>query len=127
MGTTTVPLEHRDVYLRACPAREVLDMIANKWTALVVGALEQGPRRFSDLRRKLDGVSQKVLTQTLRALERDGLISRTVIPMPLRVDYALTELGQTLAVHLAGLRRWAELHLDQVDDAREEYDARIAG
>lgn len=127
MGTTTVPLEHRDVYLRACPAREVLDMIANKWTALVVGALEQGPRRFSDLRRKLDGVSQKVLTQTLRALERDGLISRTVIPMPLRVDYALTELGLTLAVHLAGLRRWAELYLDQVDDAREEYDARIAG
>ena len=125
MGTTTVPREHRDVYLRGCPCRNVLELVANKWTALVIGALEERPRRFSELRRKLDGISQKVLTQTLRSLERDGLVSRTVVPMPLRVDYALTALGGTLAVHLAGLRRWAEDHLDEVDDARAEYDARL--
>ena len=127
MGTTTVPREHRNVYLRGCPCRGVLDLVANKWTALVIGALEQRPRRFSDLRRKLDGISQKVLTQTLRSLERDGLVSRTVVPLPLRVDYALTDLGRTLAAHLAGLRQWAEDHLDDVDDARAEYDARAAG
>lgn len=125
MGTNTIPREHRNVFLRGCPCRNVLDLVANKWTALAIGALEKGPRRFSELRRKLDGISQKVLTQTLRSLERDGLISRTVIPMPLRVDYALTELGSTLAVHLAGLRRWAEDHLDEVDDARAAYDARL--
>ena len=130
METTTLrmpALEDRDVFLRACPCRELLDLIANKWTALVIGALEGGPRRFGDLRRKLDGISQKMLTQTLRALERDGLVSRTVIPMPLRVDYALTDLGGSLAVHLAGLRRWAEVHLDQVDEARRAYDGRVAG
>ena len=124
MGTTTVPREHRNVYLRGGPCRGVLELAADEWTALVIGALEKRPRRFSELRRKLDGISQKVLTQTLRSLERDGLVSRTVVPMPLRVDYALTDLGRTLAVHLAGLRRWAEDHLDEVDDARPGYDAR---
>jgi DNA-binding HxlR family transcriptional regulator len=126
MGTRFIPLEDRDVYLRACPSRDVLEMVANKWTALCIGALENGPRRFGDLRRKLDGISQKVLTQTLRGLERDGLVSRTVSPMPLRVDYALTGLGEGLAGHLAALRRWAEVHLDEVDGARARYDARLA-
>jgi DNA-binding HxlR family transcriptional regulator len=125
-GQVGEPLEHRNVYLRCCPCREVLELIANKWTALVIGALETGPRRFSEVRRKLDGVSQKVLTQTLRSLERDGLVTRTVTPLPLRVDYSLTELGWSIRAHLAGLRDWAEQNLDSVDEARAAYDARVA-
>ena len=125
-ATWIPPLELRDVYLSACPCRELLELVADKWTALVIGALEHGPRRFGELRRKLDGVSPKMLTRTLRALERDGLVSRTVVPLPLRVDYALTELGVSLGVHLAGLRRWAELNLDRVAEARREYDERVS-
>ena len=127
METTMLPaLADRNVYLRCCPCREVLDRIADKWTALVIGALEDGPKRFSELRRKLDGISQKVLTQTLRSLERDGLITRTVTPMPLRVDYTITDLGQDLAGHVAALRRWSELNLDRIARARADYDVRVA-
>src|ERR1044072_3659076 len=80
----------RDVYLRNCPCREVLDLLANKWTALAIGALEDGPRRFGELRRRLEGVSQKMLTPNLRELERDGLFTRTVYPVvPPRAGYEL--------------------------------------
>jgi DNA-binding HxlR family transcriptional regulator len=115
----------KDVYLRNCPCRGVLDLLANKWTALAIGALENGPRRFGELRRKLEGVSQKMLTQTLRELERDGLVSRTVYPVvPLRVDYALTDLGRGVAEPLSSIRRWAEENIAEVELARADYERR---
>ncbi len=118
-------LDPRDVYLRNCPCRGVLDLLANKWTALAIGALEDGPRRFGELRRRLEGVSQKMLTQTLRDLERDGLLTRTVYPVvPLRVDYELTDLGHSVAEPLAAIRRWSEVNIGRVLDSRAAYAAR---
>ena len=94
METTLLP---PNVYSSTCPTRQVLDRIADKWTALVIGALEDGPQRFSQIQRRIDGISQKMLTQTLRSLERDGLIERHVYAeVPPRVVYTLTPLGKTL-------------------------------
>lgn len=107
-----------------CGSRRMLDLIAAKWTAIVVYALLRGTCRFGELRREIGGVSQKVLTETLRELERDGLVARTVFPeVPPRVEYALTPLGRTLAEPLAAICRWSEEHLAEVDAAR----ARTAG
>jgi len=104
-----------DVYAAQCPCRGLLDLIANKWSALAIGALEAGPQRFGALQDRLQGVSSKVLTQTLRRLEDTGLVSRTVYPrVPLHVEYALTDLGHSLAEPLAGLRHWVEKHLDEI-------------
>ena len=115
-----------NVYDSHCPTRAALDRIADKWTVLVLGLLEGGPRRFSDLQRGIDGVSQKMLTQTLRALERDGLISRTVYPeVPPHVEYALTALGRTLSEPIASVRRWAEEHIREVTFAQQIYDKRV--
>ncbi|MGH3168616.1 MAG: winged helix-turn-helix transcriptional regulator [Trebonia sp.] len=84
-------------YRADCPTRQILDRIGDRWTVLIVGVLWDGPARFSELRRRVEGVSQKMLTQTLRGLERDGLVRRTVYPeVPVRVEYALTEAGRTL-------------------------------
>ena len=117
--------DHRDVYLRNCPCRDLLDLIANKWTALAIGALEDGPRRFGELRRRLEGISQKMLTQTLRELERDGLVRRTVYPVvPLRVDYELTDLGRSVVAPLSAIRRWSEDNIMLVQRARADYAAR---
>ncbi|MGD9955970.1 MAG: winged helix-turn-helix transcriptional regulator [Candidatus Nanopelagicales bacterium] len=113
-----------DPYDRNCPSRTVLDRIGDRWTVLVVGALTGGPRRFSELSRRIDGVSQKMLTQTLRGLERDGLVTRTVHPeVPPRVEYELTASGRTLTEPLAALDAWARAHIDDVLRSREEYDA----
>jgi DNA-binding HxlR family transcriptional regulator len=96
-----------DVYDASCPCRHMLDLLANKWSALALGALEDGPRRFGALRDRLDGVSPKVLTATLRRLEEHGLIDRTVCPaVPLHVEYALTPLGRDACEPLALLRGW---------------------
>ena len=112
-----------DVYLAACPCRHVLDRIADKWTALIVGALEDGTLRFGQLRRRLQGISQKVLTQTLRSLERDGLVSRRVhASVPPCVEYELTALGRTLREPLAAVRAWSEAHADAVHTAQRAYD-----
>ena len=101
-----------------------LDRISDKWVSLVVSALAPGPLRYSDLGRKIAGVSPKMLTQTLRSLERDGLLTRTVTPsVPVRVDYELTALGQNLAQLLTAVKHWAETHFDEVHRARERYDA----
>src|SRR5512145_3007998 len=101
----TIPIYN--VYNSHCPTRVVLDRIADKWTVLVLGLLDGGPRRFSDLQRRIDGISQKMLTQTLRELERDGLISRTVYPVvPPHVEYALTPLGRTLHSTIQALVTW---------------------
>ncbi|BAL89027.1 putative HxlR-family transcriptional regulator [Actinoplanes missouriensis 431] len=106
--------DHHDVYAQLCPCRHLLDLIANKWTTLAVGALEDGPQRFGVLQRTLEGVSPKVLTQTLRRMEEAGLVTRTVYPaVPLHVEYELTEVGHSLNVPLRALRHWAENHLDE--------------
>lgn len=102
-----------------CGSRRVLAMIADKWTAIVVYALLRGTCRFGALQREIGGISQKVLTDTLRDLERDGLVVRTVFPaVPPHVEYALSPLGQTLAEPLGAICRWSEAHLAEVDIAR---------
>ncbi|KUL41812.1 MULTISPECIES: winged helix-turn-helix transcriptional regulator [Actinoplanes] len=116
-----------EAFLRVCKPRVVLEMFTSKWTALVMGALLDGPRRFSELRRALDGITQKMLSQTLRTLERDGLVTRTVFPtVPPRVDYELTALGRSATGILEAIGAWAGEHADAVIAARTTYDARAA-
>src|SRR3954465_12100923 len=119
---------HNGVSKEACPAvREVLSLVGDKWSVLVVGILGDGPRRFSELKRTIEGVSQRMLTLTLRGLERDGLVTRTVFPtVPPRVDYALTKLGQTLLEPVLELAKWAEKNRVQIHSAREKYDRESA-
>ena len=115
-----------NAFLAACPTRQVLGTLADKWAALTVAALGEGPKRHSELMRRIAGASQKMLTQTLRTLERDGLVTRTVTAsVPVRVDYELTELGRGLLPILGGLKLWAEGHITEIIEAREEYDARV--
>ncbi|MFC9426903.1 winged helix-turn-helix transcriptional regulator [Streptomyces sp. NPDC056987] len=138
---TTTPDEKAEynAFLAVCPSRQLLDRISNKWAVLILCALggdasEQSgaphaPKamRFSELARLLAGVSQKMLTQTLRALERDGLLIRTVIPtVPVTVTYELTDLGLSLHHLTRGLRQWAQTHMDQVLANREAHDARAS-
>jgi DNA-binding HxlR family transcriptional regulator len=114
-----------NVLTATCPSRTSLARIANKWTAMVVIALSGGRMRFRDLRTTVDGISAKVLTETLRDLERDGLVARQVYAeVPPRVEYELTPLGRTLHTPLQALGRWAEEHIAEVLAAREIYDAR---
>jgi DNA-binding HxlR family transcriptional regulator len=111
-----------DVYAAKCPTRQALDRIADKWTALIVGVLGQRAHRFGDLRRGVEGISHKVLSQTLQSLERDGLVDRTVLPTkPPSVEYSLTRLGETLVEPLAAIRGWAERHIESVQAARDAY------
>ncbi|MBB5868477.1 DNA-binding HxlR family transcriptional regulator [Allocatelliglobosispora scoriae] len=112
---TAVHDDH-DVYGRLCPCRDILDLIANKWSTLVIGAIEDGPQRFGVIQKRLQGVTPKVLTATLKRLESNHLINRTVYPaVPPHVEYSLTELGETLVAPLAALRTWAEEHLDDIE------------
>ncbi|MEU8135184.1 winged helix-turn-helix transcriptional regulator [Streptodolium elevatio] len=128
-----------DAFLAGCPSRQLLDRVSDKWVALILAALgSDGPHprgtdaraaepramRYSELSRRLAGVSQKMLTQTLRALERDGLLTRTVTPtVPVTVTYELTERGLSLQRVLDGLKEWAEANMDDVFVSRAEYDA----
>jgi DNA-binding HxlR family transcriptional regulator len=108
-----------------CPVREVLDRVGDKWSVLVVVMLGERSHRFSELHRAIEGISQRMLTLTLRVLERDGLVSRTVHPtIPPRVEYALTELGRTLLVPLSELADWANGHREDILAARADYDSR---
>ncbi|WDD96530.1 helix-turn-helix transcriptional regulator [Burkholderia sp. FERM BP-3421] len=117
-----------NVYAAECPTRLVLDRIADKWTVLILALLVHRPLRFNALLRQVEGLSQKVLSQTLKRLERDGLLSRTVhATVPVSVEYALTPLGATLARALGPLIAWAETHIDAVLAAREAYDERAIG
>jgi DNA-binding HxlR family transcriptional regulator len=111
----------------ACPAvREVLDRVGDKWSVLIIGKLGPGSQRFSELRRTIEGISQRMLTLTLRGLERDGLITRTVQPtVPPRVDYALTDLGRTLLEPILALAVWAAEHRTAIHTARERYDSTV--
>ncbi|GGU95158.1 winged helix-turn-helix transcriptional regulator [Kitasatospora indigofera] len=128
MDTTSELVGQRvaDVYLRECASRSVLQLLANKWTFLVLGALADGPQRFGVLLRRADGITQKSLTQTLRGLERDGLLSRTVYPtIPPRVEYELTDLGRSVGGLIGQINVWAEANLSSVVAAREEYDEHV--
>ncbi|MGW4531354.1 winged helix-turn-helix transcriptional regulator [Nocardia sp. NPDC004340] len=109
-----------DVYSAKCPTRQVLDHIAGKWTVLVIDSLlDQGTLRYTELSRRIGGVSQKMLTQTLRSLEADGFLTRTVHPtIPPRVEYELTDLGRSLAEPIAALRVWTETHINEIERAR---------
>ena len=112
-----------DVFARACPARELHDRISSKWVSLVMNALSDDERRFSDLSRCIAGVSQKMLTQTLRTLERDGLISRSVITSrPLQVSYGLTPLGKSLLPVFRAIKQWAEAHIEEVYESRADFE-----
>lgn len=111
-----------NVYASKCPTREVLDLIANKWTVLIINCLYDDKRRFSQLQKKIEGISQKMLTQTLRNLESNGLVSRTVIPsVPIRVEYELTALGKTLCEPLRKITGWAEHNIDRIKQARSVF------
>jgi DNA-binding HxlR family transcriptional regulator len=106
-----------------CPLRDVLDRVGDKWSVLVVICLSEGTQRFSALRRRIEGISQRMLTETLRQLERDGIVRRTVYAeVPPRVEYALTPMGRTLIEPLGALAAWAEEHRAAIVAARERYD-----
>jgi DNA-binding HxlR family transcriptional regulator len=104
-----------DPYISDCPSRRLLDRIGDRWTVLIVGALDDGPVRFGALATRVGGISQKMLTQTLRSLERDGFVTRTVYPeIPPRVEYELTPLGRSLQGPLHALEQWAVENMDAV-------------
>jgi DNA-binding HxlR family transcriptional regulator len=106
-----------------CVAREILARVGDKWSVYVVATLGDGPRRFSELKRMIEGVSQRMLTLTLRGLERDGLVTRTVHPtVPPSVEYALTSLGRTLLQPVMALARWAEKNRGRIQQARDRFD-----
>lgn len=109
----------------SCRVRSVLDRIGDKWAIYVVDRLGQGPRRFSELRRGIDGITARMLTVTLRGLERDGILTRTVhAAVPPRVDYELTPLGESLLDTIGQLVSWADAHIAEIEAAREDYDTR---
>jgi DNA-binding HxlR family transcriptional regulator len=113
------------VYDRSCPARLVIDHLADKWAVLIIGQLANGTMRFAELRRAIDGVSQKMLTVTLRDLQRDGLVSRKLYAsVPPKVEYSLTPLGASLSNKVEDLCRWAEAHMEQIVSARGDFDKR---
>jgi len=116
-----------DPYQRDCPSRLLLDRIGDRWTVLIVGTLDAGPRRFTEIATAVDGISQKMLTQTLRSLERDGFVSRTAYPVvPPHVEYELTELGRSLRQQLRELESWAVENMDDVVRRQAAYDQRVA-
>ena len=112
-----------DLYSAECPCRDILDLVASKWSALIIGKLEEGPHRFGQLRRAIPGITQKMLTQTLRRLEQDGLVHREVLVRmrPPQGEYSLTELGLTVTEPLAAMRNWTEAHLPDVQAARVRF------
>ena len=116
----------RDDHEGCIAVREVLKLVGDKWSVLVVAILGNGPLRFSELKRTIEAISQRMLTLTLRGLERDGLLTRTVTPtIPPRVDYELTSLGRTLLEPVRALASWAERHRPTIQAARDRFD-RIA-
>ena len=113
------------VHANPCRAREILDRVADKWSLYVVATLGEGEMRFTELKRRIDGVSQRMLTVTLRGLERDGLVTRTIYSaMPPNIAYRLTPVGATLLGATAPLLFWANEHLSGIDAARAQYDSR---
>lgn len=110
-------------YAQDCPTRQVLDRIADKWTVLLLILLSHRPHRFNELRREIGGLTQKMASQTLKGLERDGLVKRKVTPtVPVTVEYSITPLGRTLSDSVDKLRIWAEQHMPDVAKAQKQYD-----
>ncbi|HWM72824.1 MAG TPA: helix-turn-helix domain-containing protein [Nocardioides sp.] len=130
-GSSEVTEDHEDCpeafqwdTREGCEVRQILDRIADKWSLLVISLLEHRTLRFTELRRQIDGISQRMLTVTLRQLERDGLVCRTVFPVvPPRVEYCLSPLGQTLLGTIQALVIWTEEHQTEIAVARAEFDA----
>lgn len=117
-----------DVFSKQCPSRGTLEHVTGRWGALTLGALHEGTFRFNELRRRVDGVSEKMLSQTLHALERDGLVHREAQPTnPPRVDYELTPLGREITDRLMNLIHFVEGRMDGVLEARDRYDKRATG
>ena len=113
-----------NAYAAACPTRQILDRIGDKWAVLILILIRDEPMRFNALRRAIEGISQKMLSQVLKSLERDGLIKRRVFAtVPVTVEYSITPLGQTLAAAVDPLRDWAEQNLKEVQSAQRRYDA----
>lgn len=109
-------------YAATCPTRQLLDRISDKWVVLVLSLLEDGPKRFSVLKREIDGISQKMLSQTLRALEQDGLLTRRAFPtVPVTVEYELTALGRSLNAALDPMIEWAVANMSRVQKARDGF------
>lgn len=120
MSPTNTEVSHE----KCAAVRDVLNRVGDKWSVLVVGTLGPGSLRFSELKRSIEGISQRMLTLTLKGLERDGLVTRTVTPIiPPRVDYELTRLGRTLLVPVGALYEWADAHRNDIDTARVRFDA----
>ncbi|WP_345892999.1 winged helix-turn-helix transcriptional regulator [Roseomonas acroporae] len=112
-----------DAFNPDCPTRQVLDRIGDRWATLILLSLEAGPLRFSALRRRIGGISQKMLSQTLKSLERDGLVTRTAFPtVPVTVEYALAPLAEGLIDILARIARWAEAHVGEIEASRRRHD-----
>ena len=132
--STTSAAERRAERARAynanladCPGHDLLDRLSDKWLTLVVAALAAGPQRHGELAATVAGATQKMLTQTLRTLERDGLVTRTVVPsVPVKVVYELTPLGTSLLPVQQAIKAWAETHIEEVRSARAEYDGERA-
>jgi DNA-binding HxlR family transcriptional regulator len=123
--TANAPLD--PVYRADCPSRAILDQIADKWSMLVLAVLRE-PQRFNAIKRRLEGITQRVLTQTLRKLERNGMVTRTVIDGPrLGVEYALTPLGRSLQQPFTQLYEWTVNHMDEIGDHQRRYDAQGNG
>ena len=111
--------------LGLCPARQLLETVSSKWVTLVMLELADGELRHSELRRRIPGASQKMLTSTLRSLERDGLVTRLLtLSVPVRTDYGLTPLGHSLLAVIHGMKEWADRNMDHVEEARGDYDSR---
>ncbi|MFB8002911.1 winged helix-turn-helix transcriptional regulator [Nocardia sp. NPDC056000] len=129
MPTRTVAQQREErktaynAFIAACPTNKLLDTLSDKWTGLLLASLSDGPRRYGEIAAIVAGISNKMLTQTLRNLERDGLLDRQVTPqVPVRVDYSLTPLGVSLLPILAMLKEWAEANMDEVFAARASFD-----
>ncbi|WP_269219400.1 winged helix-turn-helix transcriptional regulator [Brevundimonas vesicularis] len=130
-GTSQTPGHLQETWLRGdvfaanCPTRQLLDRIADKWSTLILIVLGEGPIRFNALKQRVDGVSQKMLSQTLKSLERDGLVSRSVVAtVPVSVTYAVTPLGRTLMAAMQSMIDWAETRMPEVAAAQTAYDQR---
>jgi DNA-binding HxlR family transcriptional regulator len=120
-------LKHRVLQTADCPSRLLLDELADKWSVLIYAALNDAPLRFNEIKRTLEGITQKALTQTLRRLERNGIVARRVIEAsPIAVEYSLTPLGRSLRTPFKALYEWTMVHLPDVETARQAFDAKRA-
>ena len=125
--TVSSDVETGMVFRPDCPTRPILDQIADKWSVMVMAVLER-PTRFNELKRRLEGITQRVLTQTLRRLERNGMIERRVLPTsPVGVEYSLTPLGESLREPFGQLYDWTLAHVDEIRASQDEYDSRKDG